>query len=122
MSRVNRPRGSVTVYWRLRSGGRTTREDFAHAPIRGFRSETGKRDVVSRPRVSGEQPQRITIIMELDPRECALETQPFRVIELHCGGKIDSGEASAKLCRTGRIGAALLAVYGSSHGEFEHRW
>jgi len=64
------------------------REDFANAPMRGLRCETGERDVVPRPGVSCKQPQSITLVMELNPRECSLEAQPFREIEFHRSSEV----------------------------------
>src|SRR5213083_2809234 len=93
------------------------REDFADAPRGGFRSETGQRDVVPRPGVSGEHPQSITIVMELNPRERSLEAQPFRIVEFQRSSKAFIGEAGAKHCRTRCVGSSLLAVRGPSHGD-----
>ena len=41
-------------------------QDFTNSAVRGFRSETGQRDVVSRPGVSSEHPQNITMPMVLE--------------------------------------------------------
>jgi len=86
------------------------REDLADAPRCGFRSETGQSHVVPRPGVSGEQAERITIVMELNLRELSLEAQPCREIEFHRSSKAFVGEPGAKPCRTRRMGSSLLAI------------
>src|SRR2546427_13304117 len=74
------------------------REDFADASMRSFRREPGQRNIVSRPGVSGEQPQSIAIVMELNPRKRSLEAQPFRIIEFQLSSKAFIGEPGAKRC------------------------
>ena len=67
------------VVWR----GRAWRCPVAAAPARRTVGETGQGDTVFRPRVAGENADRVAFIVKLHPGQPPFEAEAFGVVEFH---------------------------------------